>query len=126
MNGRIILGVLLVVVLIVGALGVGAYAYNLGVAQGLAQSDKLPAPPSGTVPYPYYAPFFFRPFGYGFGLLGCLFPLLFLFLIFALFRGMLWGGRWGWRRHHMIGDHDVPPAVEEWHRKMHESQTPNK
>ncbi|MDE3091146.1 MAG: hypothetical protein KGJ80_17360 [Chloroflexota bacterium] len=126
MNGRFVLGVLLAVVLIVGAVGVGVYAYNAGVAQGMIESGKVVAPATGVAPYPYYGgPFSFHPFGWGFGFLGCLFPLLFFFLFFGLMRAIFWGGRWGWR-HHRHWENGAPPMVEEWHRKMHEQQTPQK
>lgn len=122
MTGRIVLGVLLFIVLIVAIGGVGTYAYNVGLAQGVAQADKLPAPATGPVPYyPYYGgPFFFHPFGFGFGFLGLLFPLFFFFLIFALVRGIFWGGRWGHRR--WMAEGNVPAPFEEWHRKAHEKQ----
>jgi hypothetical protein len=128
MNGRFVLGILLAIVLIVGAVGIGVYAYNVGIAQGMADTGKLTAPATGVAPYPYYAPFFFRPFGWGFGFLGCLFPLLFFFLIFGLIRAMIWGPRWGWRHHrHWDGDErGIPPMVEEWHHKMHEPKTTDK
>ena len=129
MNGRFVFGVLLAVVLIVGAVGVGVYAYNAGVAQGMIESGKVVAPATGLAPYAYYGgPFFFHPFGWGFGFLGCLFPLLFFFLFFGLLRGIFWGGRWGWRHHRHLdsGEHGVPPMVEEWHRKMHEQPSEQK
>ncbi len=125
MNGRFVFGLLLAIVLIVGAVGIGVYAYNAGVAQGMAGGGNLVAPATGTAPYPYFGgPFFYRPFGWGFGFLGCLFPLLFFFLIFGLLRGIFWGGHWGWRhhRHWDRDEHDVPPMVAEWHRKMHETE----
>jgi hypothetical protein len=123
MNRRIVLGVLLALVLIAGAVSLGAYAYNLGVAQGLAQSGTLSDLPPGAEmrPYLYYGgPFwFYRPFGFGF--FGCFGPLLFFFLIFVLFRGLWWGGRWGsgpgWK--HGPWDKDIPPRFEEWHRQAH-------
>jgi hypothetical protein len=125
MNGRIILAVLLAVILIAGMVGAGIYVYNVGVAQGLADSGKLAAPTTGVAPYPYAGgPFFYhRPFG--FGLLGCAFPLLFLFLFFALLRTILWRGPWGWRHgmHHGVWEKGVPSMFEEWHRKMHEPQS---
>jgi hypothetical protein len=123
MNGRFFLGLLLAIVLIVGAVGIGAYAYSVGVAQGMADTGRATAPTAGVAPY--YGGFFFHPFGWGFGFLGCLFPLLFFFLIFGLVRGLVWGPRWGWH-HHRHWDHDergIPPMVEEWHRKMHEPKT---
>ena len=122
MNRRIVLGILLALVLIAGAVSLGAYAYNLGVAQGVAQSGKLDDLPPGAAmrPYPYYGgPFWYPPFGFRF--FGCFGPLLFLFLIFLLFRGLWWGGRWGhgpgWRHGHW--DKHIPPRFEEWHRQAH-------
>ena len=123
MKGRIVLTVLLALILIAGLVGAGVYVYNVGVAQGLAESGKLAAPPMGAAPYPYIGgPFFYhRPFGFGF--LGCLFPLLFLLLVFGLLRGIRhgrWGGGHGMR--HGPWEKGVPPMFEEWHRKMHEPQ----
>jgi hypothetical protein len=123
MNRRFVFGVLLALVLIAGAVSLGAYAYNIGVAQGLAQSAELGDLPPGAElrPYPFYrGPFwFYRPFGFGF--LGCFGPLLFIFLVFALFRGFWWGGRWGygpgWKHGHR--DSRIPSAFEEWHRQAH-------
>lgn len=128
MNGRVAFSFLLAIVLIVGAVGLGVYTYNVGVAQGLAQGGNTVAPTTGAVPYPFYGPFFFHPFGWGFGFLGCLFPLLFFFLIFSLIRMVIWGPRWRWHHHrHWEGDErGVPPMVEEWHRKMHEPKPTDK
>ncbi len=114
MNGRFILGLVLVLALLVLAAGIGVYAYNLGIAQGMVDSGKITAPS----PYPFYGPYFFRPFGFGFfGFLG---PLFFFLIIFALVRALFWGRHWGRYPGHWEGQ--VPPAVEEWHRKMHESK----
>ena len=123
MNGRWVAGVLLAILLIVGAVGLGVYVYNIGIAQGLATSGRLPGAPEGGAPYPYYGPFFYRPFGWGFGFLGCLVPLFFFFLIFSFLRFAFWGGRWGWHRHYWGREGQVPPPFEEWHRKAHETQT---
>ena len=124
MNGRIVLGVLLVLVVIVGVAGIGAYAYNLGVAQALVGGEKLVAPGPGFAPHLLYGrPFFFRPFGFGF--LGCLFPLLAAFLVLALLRGLFWHGRWGCG-HHGHWEHGAPPMFEEWHHKAHEPQAADK
>ncbi len=134
MNGRIFLRIVLVLVLIAVLVGLGTYVYDAGVAQGLATSGKAVVPDGGTAPYPYYAPFY-RPWGFGFGIFGLIFPLLFIFLIFGLLRGIFfggWRGRQGWggprgeRGERGEWPHDVPPAVEEWHRKMHESQSSEK
>ncbi len=125
MNGRIFLRIVLALVFIAALLGLGTYVYNVGVAQGLAESGKLVAPVPGSVPYPYYGgPFFFRPFGFGFGFLGCVVPLLFLMLFFGLLRGFLWRSHWG--GHHSHWEKGVPPMFEEWHRKAHEPQGADK
>ncbi len=122
MNGRIVVRILLVLVLIAAALGIGVYVYNAGFAQGLVESGKLVAPAAGAVPY-FYGPWFYRPFGFGFGLLGCLFPLLFFLLFFGLLRGFFWRGGWGGPRGYW--GRGVPPMFEEWHRQAHEAtQTP--
>jgi len=141
--GKILVGFLLAL-LVVGVLaGVGYTAYNAGVSQGLIDSGKLVLPATNgvapTVPYaaPFGAPYgFYRPFGFGprfgggFGFLGCLVPLFFIILLFALFRlafrgrwGRGWGGpgmgmgmRGGWDP----SSGNIPPDVKEWHRKLHE------
>lgn len=131
MNRRIILGILLALVLIAGAASLGVYAYNVGVAQGLAESARLSdlPPGDGARVYPFYGgPFWFhRPFGFGF--FGCFGPLLFILLIFVLVRGLWWGGLWGrgygWK--HDYEGRGVPPIFEEWHRQAHSQggeQTP--
>ncbi len=124
MNRRLILGILVTLALVAGALALGSYAYSAGVAQGLAQSGKLVVP-NGAAPYPYYGygPFFpgFGPWGFGFGLVRCLVPLLGFLLLFSLLRVLFWGGR-PWRRGwtgHWHGEQGTPPMFEEWHRRAH-------
>ena len=147
MNRRVVLGILVVLLLVVGAVAVGGYAYQLGVAQGLANSGKLVAPQGDGVapvaPFYYGGPFFYHPFGFGFGFLGCLFPLLGFFLIFSLLRVIFWGGGWGgrrgWGRHGWgpgygsggsggqdfgPGGQGVPPMFSEWHKRAHGEQPP--
>ncbi len=129
MDRRIVLGVVLVLVAIVAAAAIGTNAYRAGVARGLADSGKLPSPEAGGVPGPYYGYYgpYWHPGPFGFGFFGFLFPLLFLFLIFALFRGLFWGRRWaGSHGPWVAGPHGpstggVPPMFEEWHRRAHES-----
>lgn len=122
---RTFLNIVLALVIIGALFGVGTYVYNAGVAQGLAASGKIVAPDGNSVgPYPYYGPLY-RPWGFGFGLFGLIFPLLFFFLIFSLIRGLFFRG---WRGYgpggqHRAWPHDVPPMAEEWHRKMHEQQS---
>jgi len=121
---RILWRVLVVIVLIAAILGIGVYAYNIGMAQGLAQ--KVQAPLVNSVPVPqmmYYGhPFF----GFGFGLLGCLVPLFLLFLVFGSLRFLFWRGPMGWgHMHHRRWNwqdengKDVPPFFAEWHRRAH-------
>ena len=102
------------------AVGVGIPAYNAGVAQGLAESGKIVAPPVAGAPYVYGWHGYYGPFGFGFGLLGCLVPLLFFFLFFGLVRGIVWRGGWGrhgW--HHGGWEGGVPPMFAEWHKRAH-------
>jgi hypothetical protein len=126
MNGRTVFRIFAVLILAAILVGVGTYIYQMGVAQGLATS--IPSQVQGNnppTPYLYYPPFY-RPWGFGFFPFGFIFPLFFGILIFFLISRALFGG---WRRHGP-GDwggrygrdpNDIPPMVEEWHRKMHES-----
>lgn len=125
MYGRIVLSVSLALVCLAGAAGIGMYAYNLGLTQGLASNAKLDVPTTGVAPMPYYGmPFFYRPFGFGWGfdLLGCLVPLFFFFALFSVMRMVFWRARWG-GMHHRRWEGGVPPMAEEWHKKMHEQQS---
>jgi hypothetical protein len=149
MNRRVVLGIFVVLLLVVVAVAAGGYAYNVGVAQGLANSGKLVAPDGTGVapltPFFYGAPYFYRPFGFGFGFLGCLFPLLGFFLIFSLIRVIFWRGGWGGRRgwgghgwgpgygsggpegqgqNFGPGGQGVPPMFSEWHKRAHGEQPP--
>ena len=80
------------------------------------------------MPFGYGAPGFYRPWGFGFGFLGCLFPLFGIFLVFGLLRAMFWRGHWGGHRGHWghggPNEQGVPPMVAEWHRKMHGEAQP--
>src|SRR3990172_6614214 len=94
----------LVALLLIGtAAAVGYYAYQAGMARGVAEGAGITAPAAGVMPIaPYY---FHRPFGFGFGGLGCLVPFLFIFVFFGVMRTMFWGGRWGWGHGHGMGGH---------------------
>src|SRR3990172_8152095 len=84
-NGwRFAIGLVLVVALILGA----------------AIAADAPAVVPAAVPA--YAPYGPMMYGYGyphfgFGFLGCLIPLFFLFVVFGLFRFVVRGGMWGHR-----------------------------
>ncbi len=78
MDGKIGLRIVSALVLIAAIVGIGVFAFNAGVAQGVAA--KLPAATSGNVPYPYYGmPFVWHPF-WGFGFFGLLIALFLLFV----------------------------------------------
>jgi hypothetical protein len=113
---RIVIGLLLVAAAV--ALGVGAY--QAGLAQGLAQTGTAVAP--GVVPY-----YGWHPFGFGFGFFGFLGTLLFILLIFALIRALVFRGGprggWygpggGWRGGHW--ESRGQEMFDEWHRRSHE------
>ncbi len=92
---------------------VGVYAYNVGVAHGLAESGKLAAfghggPVGGWWPGPWA-------FGFGFF---PIWPLFFILFWFLVVRALFWRGPW----HHRGWGGDVPPAFDEWHRRAHRQQ----
>lgn len=123
---RIAGALLLALVLIAGAAGLGYMAYNAGLAQGAAQAGEQIAPPAGS-PVPFgTAPYRYHPFGFGF--LGCLGPLFFLFLVFFAFRLVFGfgrrghGGPWSWHRGPFGSDEMRKrwmDKAEDWHRRQH-------
>jgi hypothetical protein len=101
-----------ILVLVLGGL-VAAGAYEAGLAQGAAQ---IVVPAAGAAPVVAYYGY---PHGWGFGFFpfGFLFPILGLFLFFALMRALVGGGhRRGW---YGYGEHGVPGRFEEWHKRAH-------
>jgi hypothetical protein len=124
---RIFWRILAALVLIAALVGIGFYAYSLGVNQGLA--EKVAPATAVTAPLPYFYPM--HPFFmFGWGPLGCLIPLFLLCLVFGSFRALIWHGpmgmhrrmhmhgRWGW--HDENGkEKDFPPFFDEWHRRAH-------
>jgi hypothetical protein len=94
---------------------VGVYAYNLGVAHGIAESSRLIAASGGGAPA---VPVWPRPWGYGFGFFP-FFPFLFILFWFFLLRGIFWRGGWHHRGWDYYGHGGVPPAFDEWHRRAH-------
>src|SRR5204863_9449206 len=90
MNGRTFARILLAIVIIGGAIGIGVTAYNAGVTAGLVQSAQVVVTPGG-VPVAPVPPYVGYGWGYGwgghgFGFFGFLGGLLFLFLLICLIR----------------------------------------
>jgi len=98
-----------VFVVVAIALVVGAFAYQLGLSQGLATTI-----PAGAAPVAYYG---YPHWGFGFGFLGLLFPLFFLFLIFGALRSAMWGGRGGYGGKGW--GNSGRQRIEELHRELH-------
>jgi hypothetical protein len=105
----------------------GWFAYNAGVAQGLATSGH-----DGTVTNPgYYYPYYAHGWGFGFGLIPLLFFILLLLFLFRRPWGYRhWGGgygrhgSYGYRGPHP-GEGELPPPLEDrmraWHTKAHDT-----
>jgi hypothetical protein len=101
---------------LIAILAIGLVGYQIGVSQAIA--TQIPA---GAAPVAYYG----YPYHFGFGFLGFLFPLFFLFLIFGLLRAVIWGGRGGWGHKGGYGYMgrggwgDGRARIEELHRELH-------
>lgn len=116
-------------VIALAAAGIGYLAYSAGVAEGVAQAAELPEAELGRVAPFYYAPYAFRPLGAGFSFLGCLVPLLLLFLLFGGMRLLFapwgmgpWGRGWGRSRKDPERWQHFREQAEQWHREMHEAE----
>lgn len=100
----------LIVALIAGLIG-----YQIGVTQNIAA--QIPA--GAAAPAYWYGP---HMYGWGFGFLGFLFPILFFFLFVGLISAAVRGGRgWGghgWYGHGPMGEHRRA-HFEELHRELH-------
>jgi hypothetical protein len=134
---RVIVSLLLVAALIAAVGAIGWAAYNSGLAQGKLLSGS---PSGGIAPVPFYAygPFWSPFFGWGYGLLGCLVPLLVLFFLFSLIRLIFWGGMHSHRHHGWEDDEGREhwhrgwrgprrwnEMAEQWHRRQHGGESGN-
>jgi hypothetical protein len=120
-----------IVVVAAVIIGAGIAIFNAGMVQGAAMSGQLPATDGAPAPAPYYMPMY-RPWGSWFFPGFLCFGVFGLFLLFGLGRlafGPRYGwhrGPWGWRGPWDMGHprgfngDQVPPFVEDVHRKMHE------
>jgi hypothetical protein len=108
----------LAMVAVLIAVGIGAGAYQAGIAHGLALQI-----PAGTTPpevaYGWYGYGWHRPWGFG-----LFFPFFFVLLWIAVLRGIFWGGRRRWHYYYRHWD-DMPSRFDEWHRRAHEQMKPD-
>jgi hypothetical protein len=93
MTGRTIARILLVIVLVGVAVGIGVTAYDAGITTGLAQGGHAVVTPGDYPVGPYVG--YGWGYGHGFGFFGFFGFLLFLFLVLGLIRAAF-GGRRGW------------------------------
>jgi hypothetical protein len=116
------LRIVFIVVVAAVIIGAGIAIFNAGMVQGAAMSGQLSDGAAPATPYyaPYYGPwgFWWFPGFLCFGLFG-------LFLLFGLGRMIFGPRRWGYGRRGWGGPwgsngEQVPPQVEELHRRMHE------
>jgi|SRR5271157_2113337 len=123
MNGKIFARIIAALVLVAAVAGIAFFAFNAGVAQGVA--TKLPTTQPGNMPYAYHgAPFFWHPF---FGFFGFLMGLLVLFFVLRLISFIVFGPRWGYMGHrhmwrHGWDENGVPPMFKEMHDRAHGKQ----
>ena len=97
MNGRTFARILLAIVLIGGAIGIGVTSYNAGVTAGLVQSGHAVVMADGYAVAPGTAYIGYGwGFGHGGGFFGFLGGLLFLFILIGLIRAAFGGPRRGW------------------------------
>jgi hypothetical protein len=122
--------IVLALVLTAGLVGLGLVVFNAGVAQGLAQSGNLAAPAAGSAGVGPWAGYGHPgPWGFLWGPLACLIPLLILLFFFSMLRrpffyrhhwGPGWGDPgWGRRRGYPGWEKGYPPFFEAWHRRAH-------
>ena len=119
---------------LLGAVLLALIAGGIGFALGVGAGTTV-APAGAPVAYGWHW------FGFGFPFFGLIFGLLFLFLIFALIRRAVWGGR-GWHGHgygygpsygpgqggrYGWDGKSVPPFADEmlrnWHSQAHGQST---
>ena len=118
---RTFLRIMFIVIVAALIIGTGIAIFNAGMAQGAAMSGEAPA----GAPAPYYSLYPLWGF-WGFGCFA-IFGLFLLFPLLFVFGRMLFGphrdwhrGPWGWRDSRGFNADQVPPFVEDMHRKMHE------
>jgi hypothetical protein len=124
---RTFLRIVFIVVVAAVIIGAGIAIFNAGMVQGAAMSGQLSDGAPAPVPAsPYYAPYY-RPWGFPGGWCFALFGFLLIIFMIAGLGRMAFGprhgwhrGPWGWRDSRGYNGEQVPPFVEDMHRKMHE------
>jgi hypothetical protein len=119
MFGRTIFTVLAVVLVVAALAGLGTYAYNAGLNEGVAEAARQAVASGEAAPVVVHPGYGGWGYGHGFGPFGFIFWILGFFLIFALVRAAFgWGGWGGW------GGRGGGPGhrFEEIHRQMHERE----
>ena len=130
MSRHIVFRILAGLVLLAAMAGLGFFAYQAGIAHGVAANIQVSTADTNGSTYLYRG----MPYGHfmgfpGFGLFRLLIPLFLLFLAFGALRRLIWGPRWGMRHmgHGPMGHgpwgEGVPPMFAEMHRRAHASQT---
>lgn len=113
MTNRVWIAVAATVLAVAVAVGVGVTAYQMGLDQNVTVQVAETANDGVVVVGGGHG------WRGGFSPFGFLFPLLFFFLIFGLFRSMWWGGR-GWRSGPPGAGHGPwERHLDEWHRDTH-------
>ena len=117
MNGNGLGRVLAAIVLLAILAGVGIGVYNAGIDQGVAQQAAQAASSAGTTVtvVPAYG---YGWHGWGFFPFGIIFWILGFFLVLALLRAIVGGGRGRGYGHHG-GWGDRRGMLDEWHRTAH-------
>ncbi len=125
---RIIAGL----VLLAAIAGLGVFAYQAGVAHGVAANIQVSTAQAVTSPEFFHGMTYGHFMGFrGVGLFGLLFAFFLLCLAFSAMRRLIWGPRWGMRHmgygpmgrgsmgHHGPWGEGVPPMFAEMHRRAH-------
>ena len=133
MSRHIVFRILAGLVLLAAMAGLGFFAYQAGIAHGVAANIQVSTADTNGSTYLYRG----MPYGHfmgfpGFGLFRLLIPLFLLFLAFGALRRLIWGPRWGMRHmgHGPMGHgpwgEGVHPMFAEMHRRAHAAQANEK